>query len=126
APRSPAARLCGPTNMPAPNDLSILPDGSNWKIGLTLALAPPHVVPPAPELPHRSVTQIVPSGAPSIPISGHPAAGRNPRRARTGWADRFERRAERPSAASLDTDPMERLAADRGGLPAESAAQRPG
>ena len=36
---------------------------SNWKIGLTPALAPPQVVPPAPEAPHRSTTQSLPSGA---------------------------------------------------------------
>jgi hypothetical protein len=49
--------------MPAPRFLRSFPDGSNWKIGFTVALAPPHVVPPAPELPQRSTTQIVPSGA---------------------------------------------------------------
>jgi hypothetical protein len=43
--------------------LSSLPDVSNWKIGFTFALSPAQVVPPAPEMPHRSVTQIVPSGA---------------------------------------------------------------
>src|SRR5437763_7081563 len=49
--------------MPAPKFFSTRPDGSSWKIGFTVALAPPHVVPPAPELPHRSTTQSVPSGA---------------------------------------------------------------
>src|SRR3954453_21867228 len=49
--------------MPAPNVFSSRPEVSNWKTGLTVALAPPHVVPPAPELPQRSSTQIVPSGA---------------------------------------------------------------
>jgi hypothetical protein len=49
--------------MPAPMFFSSLPEGSSWKIGLTPELAPPQVVPPAPELPHRSTTQIVPSGA---------------------------------------------------------------
>ena len=55
--------LCGLTNIPAPKLFSSLPDASNWKTGLTLALGPPQVVPPAPELPHRSATQMVPSGA---------------------------------------------------------------
>src|SRR5262245_34757070 len=50
-------------NWPAPNVFKSLPEGSNWKIGLMPALAPPHVVPPAPLLPQRSITQIVPSGA---------------------------------------------------------------
>src|SRR5262249_6602806 len=49
--------------MPAPKFFRSLPDVSNWKIGFTVALAPPHVVPPAPELPQRSTTQMVPSGA---------------------------------------------------------------
>jgi hypothetical protein len=40
-----------------------LPEVSNWKTGLTLAFAPPQVVPPAPEAPQRSTTQSVPSGA---------------------------------------------------------------
>src|SRR5436309_5996835 len=49
--------------MPAPKVFRSLPDVSNWKMGLTFALAPPQVVPPAPELPHRSTTHIEPSGA---------------------------------------------------------------
>src|SRR6516165_4369474 len=57
------ASLCGLINIPAPNVFSSLPDLSNWKIGLTFALGPAQVVPPAPELPQRSVTQIVSSGA---------------------------------------------------------------
>src|SRR5579862_5209009 len=55
--------LWGLTNRPAPNDFSSLPDLSNWKIGLTFALAPPQVAPPEPDWPQRSATQSVPPGA---------------------------------------------------------------
>src|SRR5262245_2737011 len=73
-------------NVPAPKLFNNLPDMSNWKIGATAAAGPAHVVPPAPETPHRSTTQIVPSGA-GVTLAVDPhfrPAGRWPR-STPGW-----------------------------------------
>src|SRR6187200_3770908 len=57
--------LCGLTKRPAPKLRRNLPEVSNCSTGSSGELA--HVVPPAPEAPHRSSAQMVPSGAVAIP-----------------------------------------------------------
>ena len=75
--------LCGLTNNDCPNWLSTAPDWSNCRIGWSSESR--HVVPPAQVSPHRTIAQIVPSGARLIPAVAPPTRLAVPANGQPGW-----------------------------------------